>query len=500
MLIPVAHENLRGRRWPYVTIAIIALNFVIFIFTIGPMGEEQQKSGEVQLHILLLSAHYPDASMTPEALQLVNTFKREHAAIYEELGTPNRQVVDAWDARQLGSKWSETDIDAEMTSLCAQFEQTHHDSVTWNFAFHPYHPKPWSYITANFLHGGWLHIIFNMWFLWLAGTILEDAWGRIVYPIFYLVSGVVALLVHAAIFPGSMVPVVGASGAIAGLMGGFLARFPKTKIQLMWIWFLGLKRYKFFVPAYIILPMWLAIQVFWGLLAGSASGVAYWAHVGGFAFGMVGAVILRATGIERATDQAIEAKVSWTPDPHIAVATELLQEGQADAAIAELRLELTDKPDSGDALELLLKAQEKKQDFDGMKETLAGLCRHYVTIGEMPNARTHYEQYVNLGGEKLPRGVWLELCRHFESQQEWDRATTEYEKLAQQNPTERAAVAALVSAARIYLTKLNRLDRAERLFKAAAASTAPHLDSEEAIQDGLKQCAAATPTTGLYGK
>ena len=184
-----------------------------------------------------------------------------------------------------------------MARLGADLEQSQQSSVTWNYAFHPYHPTPWSYVTANFLHGGWLHIIFNMWFLWLAGTILEDAWGRVVYPIFYLVSGAVALLVHAVIFPGSLVPVVGASGAIAGLMGGFLARFPKTKIKLMWIWLFGLRRYKFYVPAYILLPLWLAIQVFWGLLAGSASGVAYWAHVGGFAFGMVGAVILRSTGI-----------------------------------------------------------------------------------------------------------------------------------------------------------------------------------------------------------
>lgn len=500
MLIPVAHENLRGRRWPYVSIAIIALNFVIFIFTIGPMESEQQKAGEIQAHILLLSARYPDATMTPDAAQMVATFKREHAQTYERLKEPNRDVVDAWDAKQLVSDWSAADADAEMTRLCEDFTQTHQNSIAWTFAFHPYHPTPWSYVTANFLHAGWLHIIFNMWFLWLAGTILEDAWGRVVYPIFYLVSGAVALLVHAAIFPGSLVPVVGASGAIAGLMGGFLARFPKTKIKLMWIWFFGLRRYKFYVPAYILLPLWLAIQVFWGLLAGSASGVAYWAHVGGFAFGMVGAVILRSTGIEHAMDQAIEAKVSWTPNPHIARAAEMLQEGQPEAAIAEARLELAEKPDSGEALELLLKAQEKLQDFNGMKETLANLCRYCVTSGELSTAWNHYSQYLNLGGEKLPRGVWVQLCRYLESEKDWGRAAQEYEKLALANPTERTAVSALVSAAQIYLTKLNRPDKAEQLFKVAAASPAPHLDSEQAIEDGLKQCAAAAPVSGGYGR
>ena len=88
MLIPVAHENLRGRRWPFVSIAIIALNFLIFFFTIGPMETEQQKSGEIQLHILVLSAHYPDAAMTPDAGQVVKMFKHDHFVIYEELATP----------------------------------------------------------------------------------------------------------------------------------------------------------------------------------------------------------------------------------------------------------------------------------------------------------------------------------------------------------------------------------------------------------------------------
>jgi membrane associated rhomboid family serine protease len=500
MLIPIAHENLRGRRWPYVTIAIIALDVVIFLFTNGRLQEEQQKTGEVQLHILLLSAHYPEATPNPEAAQMVETFKREHPGIFEQLAAPNREVIDAWDARQLGSDWSATDADAEMTRLCAALDQSHQESLAWNFAFHPHNPKPWSYITANFLHGGWLHLIFNMWFLWLAGTILEDAWGRVVYPIFYLVSGAFALLVHAIVFPGSMVPVVGASGAIAGLMGGFLARFPKTKIQFMWLWLFGLKRYKFFVSAYIVLPLWLAIQVFWGLMAGSGAGVAYWAHVGGFAFGMVAAVILRATGIEQAMDQAIESKVSWTPDPHIARATELLGENQTDAAIAELQQELQEKPDSGDALELLLRAQEKKQDFDGQKETLANLCRCYVTSGDMGTALSHHDQYRNLGGERLPRGVWLELCRYLEREQCWDRAAKEYEKLAEANAKERIAVPALVSAARICLLKLNRRDQAERLFKAAAESPVPHLDCDAAIQDGLRQCVAATPVVGLYGR
>ncbi|MGA8224667.1 MAG: rhomboid family intramembrane serine protease [Candidatus Acidiferrales bacterium] len=498
MIIPIAHEDQRGRRWPYVTIVIIAMNLGIFLFTHSRMEEEQKETSRVYLHVWALGARYPDAVLTPDETALVDAVKREHPGAYAELQLPNRQAFDAWDAEMLSGNWSDVEVNAQVAVLETQLEQDHRDSIAWNYAFHPYHPTAISYITANFLHGGWLHIIFNMWFLWLAGTVLEDAWGRVVYPIFYLICGALAMAIHGGIFRGSFTHVVGASGAIAGLMGGFLARFPKTKIRLAW--FVVFRFFKFSVPAYIILPLWLAIQVFWGIWSRSSGGVAYWVHVGGFAFGMVGAVILKYSGIEHSLDQAIEAKVSWTADAPIVRATELLGENHAGEAISELQKHVKDKPDSVDAHELLLKAQEKVSDTAGQKETLANLCRLYVSAGDPDTAWNYYVQFTNLGGDRLPRGVWLELCRYQESQQNWDRAVSEYENFAKANSKERASVPALVSAARICQSKLFRVADAERLYKAAAASPVPHTDVEGAIQDGLKQCAALVPSAGSYAK
>src|ERR1700731_1477632 len=282
MIIPIAHEDQRGRRWPYVTIAIIALNVVVFLFTHTKMEAEQQEAGEVQFHIVALSARYSDLQLTPEAADMVESFKREHARVYATLASPNRRPYDSWDVQFLIRGWSEAELQAQMAILTSRLDQLHHDSLAWKYAFHPYHPTAISYISANFLHGGWLHLIFNMWFLWLAGTVLEDAWGRVVYPIFYLVCGAMALSFRAGVFRGSFMPVVGASGAIAGLMGAFLARFPTTKIKLAWLFLF--RFYKFSVPAYILLPSWLVIQVFWGAMSGAEGGVGYWGHVGGFAF------------------------------------------------------------------------------------------------------------------------------------------------------------------------------------------------------------------------
>jgi hypothetical protein len=146
----------------------------------------------------------------------------------------------------------------------------------------------------------------------------------------------------------------------------------------------------------------------------------------------------------------------------------------------------------------LLRAQEKSQDVAGQKETLAAVVRLRVTDADLEGAWRDYQAFTNLGGEKLPRGVWLELCRYAEHQHWWEQAAGEYERLAAANPRERAAVSALVSAARIYIEHLSRPDRAEKLFRAAAASPAPHSDLDAAIQQGLKQCATAVPQIGAY--
>lgn len=502
MIFPLSHENMRGRRWPLITIILIALNTVIFVATHSAMQRELVATGEVEIHIVLLNAAFPDAPMAPAASEIVQSIKFDHPEAYNELALPNRtRFVDLFDRRIHSQGFTESDAETQMNQLSAQLAQTESNSIAWKYAFHSVHPFAWTYITATFLHGGWLHLIFNMWFLWLAGIILEDLWGRAIYPTFFLVTGVLAWAVQGAVYPHSIIPALGASGAIAGLMGAFLARFPATKVRLGWL--IIVKVVKFNVPAYVILPLWLVIQVFWGLLSrtmGMEAGVAYWAHIGGFAFGALGAFLLRTTGIEHSADQAIEAKVSWTADPMIVRASDALAEDKPEAAIASLQRLVKEQPDSIDGWDLLLKAQERTQDRAGQKETLAALCRLHVTAGEMESGAADYESYKSLGGTELPRGTWLELCRYFEREKHWEQAVAEYEKLAQANPTARAGVTALVSAAQISLTNFCNPERAEKFFKAAESSRAPHSDLDQVIAEGLKKCTAtaAAPLRGTY--
>ena len=147
--------------------------------------------------------------------------------------------------------------------------------------------------TSMFLHGGWLHLIGNMWFLWIFGDNVEDAIGSPGYLGFYLAAGAVAAGFHAALMPGSPVPTVGASGAIAGVLGAYAQAFPRARVlTLVPIFF-------FFqvvaIPALVLLGLWFLMQFLSASLStgGASGGVAWWAHIAGFVFGFIAMAMFR---------------------------------------------------------------------------------------------------------------------------------------------------------------------------------------------------------------
>jgi len=142
-------------------------------------------------------------------------------------------------------------------------------------------------ITSMFLHAGWLHVITNMWMLWLFGDNIEDYLGHFAYLVFYLLSGIAAAMTHVLLNANSVVPTIGASGAIAGVMGAYFVLYPRARV-LTWIFFIIFLP----VPAWLWLIIWAGEQFLSGAatsLAGTAqaSGIAFWAHVGGFVVGIL---------------------------------------------------------------------------------------------------------------------------------------------------------------------------------------------------------------------
>ena len=494
MLIPLRHENMEGRRWPVISIAIIAINIFTFLGTHWQIEAQNPKRSEVRAHILLLAAMHPELSMSPDAQEFVTRFKNGNPAVWSRVSSPNRDVADVWDAK-IRLVENPVVLQREMDSLAQEYAELEHDSILERYAFIPAHPQPISYITANFLHGGWLHIIGNMWFLWLAGAILEDTWGRVIYPIFYFVSGAMALQFYAWANPGSIVPTLGASGAVAALMGAFLVRYPKTKIEMLWLFGFGFRSYRFHARAYWLLPLWLGMEIFSGAIFGSSSGVAHWAHVGGFVFGAVAAVGLSYSGLEHVANQAIEAKVSWTADPAIVQATEKMDQGNLDEAIGILQTHTAKAAASVDAWTLLSQLYWRKNDIPKYHEAIIKVCQLHLKAQNVDAAWQDFGEYLNSGGERMPASTWLDLCRAAENQQNFERAVEEYDKLAQAYPKERQSLLALMAAGRLSQTKLNRPADALRFYKAAADSSVPHVDWEMNIQGGLREAERALSAT-----
>ena len=156
--------------------------------------------------------------------------------------------------------------------------------------------EPATVVTSMFIHGGWLHLIGNMLYLWVFGDNVEDAMGHTRYLLFYLLAGAGAAAAQVYVDPDSQIPMVGASGAIAGVLGAYLVLHPRARVSVVipWLWFFG----AFPVPAAFLIVFWFLLQLFSGVAAlgaatGVTEGIAFWAHVGGFVTGLALVLLFR---------------------------------------------------------------------------------------------------------------------------------------------------------------------------------------------------------------
>jgi membrane associated rhomboid family serine protease len=154
-------------------------------------------------------------------------------------------------------------------------------------------PGALTLLTSLFLHGGWMHLIGNMLFLWIFGNNVEDAMGHLRFIAFYLICGVAASLSHAALIPASTTPMIGASGAIAGTLGAYLLLHPRSRVLVLV--FLGIFVTTMRLPAMVVIGIWIGLQVLNAALD-AGGGIAWWAHVGGFVAGMVLLPVFRQPG------------------------------------------------------------------------------------------------------------------------------------------------------------------------------------------------------------
>ncbi|MBI3786470.1 MAG: rhomboid family intramembrane serine protease [Deltaproteobacteria bacterium] len=221
---------------------------------------------------------------------------------------------------------------------------------SWQWGYIPNQSDPVRLVTHMFLHGGFLHLFFNMLFLYIMAPFIEDQWGRPLFLCFYLAAGVVAALMFAWHKPDAGVPLVGASGAIAGVMGAFLVRFPTAKIKFWRMFPPG----TFNAYAWIVLPLWFIGELMRARLTsiGMPSGgdtVAYWAHVYGFGFGVAAGLLMWALNVEeRYVKPAIESQI-YGSSPTLSQINRLLVRGRRSEACDILERELLHSPSNLDA-------------------------------------------------------------------------------------------------------------------------------------------------------
>ena len=362
IILPLSHERMQAQRFPYITLGIILFNTFLFLITHhGIVPQSYQESWEREQELVGYYIRHPYlelpqesyAKLSREKQQLIDQWRQLDP--YEAMEAANRNT--AVTERMLQSRGSEQLIEREdekalaqihqqeqevLNELARSFEESVEDRFYHKYGYIPSRGGVFTIFSSIFLHGGYLHLIGNMLFLWLSGCNIEDLWGRIIYPIFYLLGGVLATLAHGMMYPESVIPLVGASGAIAAVMGAFMIRMYNTKIHFVYFMLMfGAVRGRFSAPAYIMLPLWLLQQI-WGAIRASSMGsdVAFWAHIGGFVFGAVVAGLFKLTRFEtNVIAPTIEKKVAIV-DEHLATGIEKLQENDVNGAIKELRAAL----------------------------------------------------------------------------------------------------------------------------------------------------------------
>ncbi len=397
IIIPTGHEQDTVRRLPWVTIAIIALNVVLFLF-VGLQGTSSERRIARQLERVFQYWMERPYLQIPPALLGENLSPRD-----QERVKMIREAFQHAAPEDAGERASEQD---ELNRLAQEAFAARDEHPFWSWGLIPAHPTPLAFLTCMFMHAGWLHLITNMFILFLSGPAVEDVFGRPLFTAVYLGGGLIASLVHLATFPGSDVPLVGASGAIAAAMGAFMVRFARTRIRFFYVLFL-IRGGTFTAPAWFMLGLWLLQQLFYASLVSEGAGVAYAAHAGGFLAGAVAAFAIRRMGVEeKVVNPAIEKEISLSQHPALEEGMALLVSGELEAAREALGRALADEPRNPDIhLGMWQTYVNEKRSADGVRHMQA-VIDHEVRSGEYGLALEHWRelrQYAGTSGTAMSR-------------------------------------------------------------------------------------------------
>jgi membrane associated rhomboid family serine protease len=469
---PIGHEEDVVRRRPVVTLGIIALCLVVHaaVFPIVQRQDEERLRLEGQLANFKIEMYTKHAA-SPRGV--LDTLARTNAGSVAELGAAMAEGLKAfWEAFVAGRIVPKDDPDYKRyEAFASDLAELDAHSVFTRFGYRPAHPTAYSIFTALFLHGGLLHLLGNLYFLYLVGANLEDRWGRPAFAGFYLAGGVAAFLVHGLAFPGDLRPAIGASGAVSAAMGAFAVRYWRTRVRF-WYFYLLLRVHTgtFAVPAYVVLPLWLAYQVFLAFFVSDLVPVAFHAHIGGFVFGAAFATILAATGVERnVLAPAVERKVeprAYAPDDRIVRAHALLTETRPDEAVPLLQEVLIARPGDLSARREMLRALLIQARAGEARAEAHELIDRLVESGEVVEAADVFAEAVAGVPDLTASGkAQFAVAQALDQRKDFSAAARAYRNLGERSPDFPLAPKALVAAARLYADRLDDAKTAFALYR-----------------------------------
>ncbi|RPI10081.1 MAG: rhomboid family intramembrane serine protease, partial [Zetaproteobacteria bacterium] len=447
VLIPIGHEDQRVTRLPWVTILLVVANVAVFLLTDQIVRRQSADTRQRVHEIVRYASDRPYLNVPPEIRRIVPSSPPRTDLSLDTILKEQSRLDVMWE----------------------EFEAATKHTVFRRFGYIPAEPDLLALLTSMFLHGGWLHLLSNMLFLWLAGASLEERWGRLFYTPLYFAGGVAAALTHAVMNPHSAIPMVGASGAIAALMGAFLVRLSMTRIRFFY-WFL-IVRGTFVMPAYVALPLWL-LQQFAMARSGAAGRIAVWAHIGGFLFGVLVAIVVKLTDLEKnILAPGIAKRTTWSPSEALTTALGKLDGGDSGGGIQDLVALLKRNPNSIEARAALATAYTQTGDPASAGRESARLVSAYVVARDMDGALAALDEHRRAHPDvPVPIRGLLALAAHREKQERFREAADLYQAAVQAWPDDPLVPKALIAHGRVMLEVFQQPDEARAILEGALAN------------------------------
>lgn len=368
LVVPIGREQAVLQRHAWVTYALIALNVLAFLF-VGT-GSSDAERGSLMRSWHETISYLKDRPYLQVPWQIADLMP---PAIRQR--TPAPPSIEDWKAAK------EQKVADDMA---AELRQKYDAASDLRLAYIPAINSIPTIFTSMFMHAGLFHLLGNMLFLFATAPFIEDVFGRILFTVLYLSGGVIATLGFAWRYPDSLVPLVGASGAIAAVMGAYLVRFTLSRLQFLFvpIIFLPFWNFRFSLPSLVVLPVWFLEQIV-SIPAEGDSGVAVTAHVAGFAYGLLFAFIVRLSRVEqRFIKPAIEKQIASYADPRLERGVAAFHRGDFETAKREVKALLAEQPKHIDALRLALDLATRDADSQAIDAVATRLLDGYAATND----------------------------------------------------------------------------------------------------------------------